>query len=374
MRHCFVRAAATLGLLSQSLLAQDLIGVTFAGAVLRLDGATGAVTTLANGQAGKNCLAFDNQNRLWTTVRSGSSPAFQYHLARIDPFTGAETLPFGNANVGDLRAMCQRALDGSLLAVREATPSDELVRIDTTTGAVTVIGPTGFTGIQGLDATSAGLRAWDVNAGVLLVNVNSGTCTDPFPSVGGPGGALQFLASDTANDRKYVGRDALFELNTVTGTTTPVVQFAGAPDLRGVEFLSSRAQPFGQPCAGTGGDVFLALNTPFGAGGTATFVSTHHAPGAIGIQILGLDDSSYAGLPLPLDLDPLLGTDDCSLLVSADFTQIGLAQPNGLLAIAVAIPASAAFTQFFVQHAALEPVPGGFSFSWALRVRSGMFP
>lgn len=371
MNHLPCHLAALL-LVPLSLPAQDMIGVTFAGAVLHMNSQTGAVTTLANGQIGKNCLAFTNDNRLWTTVRSGASPNFTFHLAIIDPVTGGETLPFGTADVGDLRAMCQRNLDGNLLAIRQATPNDELVRIDIDTGVVTVVGTTGFSGIQGLDDTSAGLRAWDITAGLLLVNSNTGACTDPFPAIGGPSG-LQFVCSDPATHRKYVGRDALYEVDTTTGATTLVVNFAGAPDIRGAEFVTSRAQPFGTPCLGTLGPVFADLLTPFGAGGTATIRSTNHLPGAIGLELFGFNDQTYASLPLPLDLDPLLGTSGCSLLVSADITFVGFAQANGDLVVGVTIPAAGAFVQFFVQHAALEPVPGGLSFSTALRVRSGMF-
>lgn len=173
---------------SLPLCAQDMIGVLFTGEVVRLRSTTGAVTLLATGQIGKNCLACSSDNRLWTTVRTGFSPAtFQYFLANINPFTGAETLPFGNHNVGDIRALAANTT-GSLFGIRDLNGPDELVRIDMQTGVVTVIGPTGFTGIQAFDNTSAGLRVWDQTAGLLLISAQSGLATDPFPRLGGPAG------------------------------------------------------------------------------------------------------------------------------------------------------------------------------------------
>ncbi|HEX5053438.1 MAG TPA: hypothetical protein VFZ65_16795 [Planctomycetota bacterium] len=352
--------------------AQDMIGVTFSGAVLRIDSVTGASTVLANGQIGKNALAFTNDNRLWTTVRSGTSIAtFQYHLAVIDPFTGAESLPFGTVNVGDLRGLARDDVTGGLFGIRDTGGPDELVEIDTSTGAVTVIGPTGFTGIQDLDITSAGPRAWDINAGLLLISLSSGLATDPFPGVAGPT-ALQFMVTNPADDREYVGRETLYELDTLHGTTTPIAAIAGAPDLRGVQFTTSRALPFGNSCNGPGGPVFIALNNAFGAGQAMTVVSVNHVPGVLGLQIVGFSDELFSGLPLPLSLDPLFGTVNCSLNVSADLTVLGVGQPTGVLAITMPVPASAAFQQFFVQHAAFDPVPGGLSFSRGLRVRSGL--
>lgn len=356
------------------LVAQDMIGVTFQGAVLRMDSTTGAVTTLANGQIGKNCLAFTNDNRLWTTVRTGVTPNFHFHLALIDPFTGAETLPFGTAiDVGDLRAMAEQDLFGGLFAIRDLGlgSQDQLVHIDTTTGAVTVRGLTGFTGIQGFDRTIAGLRAWDIGAGVLTINTTSGLATDPFPGIGGPS-SLQFVCTNTANSRKYVGNTSLYELDTVTGATTLVTNFVGAPDIRGAEFLKSRQEPFGTPCNGSSGLVFLGANA-FGAGGTMDTTSGSHAPNVIGVLVVGFSETFYGTLPLPLAVDPLLGTSGCFLNVSADVTQVGVGLPSGSLQILTPIPAAAAFVQFYVQHVALDPVPGGLSFSKALRVRSGMF-
>ncbi|MGB3969826.1 MAG: hypothetical protein WBO45_24030 [Planctomycetota bacterium] len=358
-------------LLALPLAAQDMIGVTFQGQVLHLHSATGAATVIASGLSGKNGLAFTNDNRLWTTVRSGTPGNFLIHLAVLDPFTGAESLPFGQQGYGDLRALAADAL-GGLMAVRDTGLGnvDELVRIDTTTGALTVLGPTGFTGIQGLDLTGAGPRAWDAASGLLLISFATGVASDPFPNVGGPAN-MQYLATDPATGRKFVGRDVLYEVNTSTGLTTQQVVIAGNPDLRGVEFLTARGQLYGTGCGGVPG---LALAAAFGPGQPMSVFSSLHTPGAVGLEILGASDTIHAGLPLPLALDPLLGTSGCQLRSSVELTILGVVNGTGNLLVTVALPASLAFRQFFVQHAVLEPgLPGGLSFSPGLRVRSSMF-
>lgn len=369
MRSLFL--PCTFALAALPCFAQDMIGVTFQGAVVRLDSTTGAVTPLASGQIGKNSLACTSDNRFWTTVRSGTTVAnFQYHLALIDPFTGAESLPFGNANVGDIRAMAGN-FTGQLFGVRDTGGIDELVRFDLQTGAVTVIGPTGFTGIQAMDFTSAGLRAWDINAGLLLLSAQTGLATDPFPSVSGPAG-MQFLATDPATNQTFVGRDTLHAVSTQTGVATFAVTFAGSPDVRGAAFTTSRQQLIGQGCAAANGQPVCSAVLPFAAAAPLSTQSFNHASSAIGLMIVGFSETAYNGLPLPLNLDPIFGTSNCRLFVSADFTLLGLTSLTGAMVVSVNLPPSAALQQFYVQHAVLEPVPGGISFSNGLRVRPGL--
>ena len=67
--------------------------------------------------------------------------------------------------------------------------------------------------------------------------------------------------------------------------------------------------------------------------------------------------------PLPFLLDPVLGTSNCFLNVAADVTFAGFADPAGVLTFP--FPSTPAFAGFrlYAQHAVLENVPGGFSFS-----------
>lgn len=345
--------------------AQDAIGVLFTGEIVRLDTTTGAVTQLATGTPGKNALTFDNDNRLWTSVRPNSTQTV-WRLARIDPVSGTETLPFPSVNVGDVRAMCIARSLGGLYAIREATPTDELIHIDTDTGVVTSIGFTNHAAIQGLEDPFGGGKAWDVNAGRLNINLQTGVTSDPSISAVDPAG-LQFMCRNPETNEVFVGRGSLYRLNTTNSTTTLVVNFAGNPDVRGMEFTLSRRENFGGSCPAQGGP-FLSPQLPILAGGTMTATANNMATGTIGALIVGFSEDSYQGLALPLLLDPLLGTTGCSLHVSADILFAGVAN-QGLLTIGVPLPASIGLQQFYLQAVGLTGQPGGFTFSQGVRVR-----
>jgi hypothetical protein len=348
-------------------LAQDAIGVTFQGQVLRLDTATGAVSVLASGTAGKNCLTFDTDNRLWTVVRPIATQSV-WRLARIDPLTGAETLPFPAVNVGDLRAMCIARFVGGLYAIREHAPTDELVHIDTDTGVVTSMGFCNHAAIQGLEDPFGGAKAWDVNAGMLQVDLSTGFTNDPFLGVVDPPG-LQFLCRDGETNERYVGRGSLYRLDTGTGTTTLVTNFAGNPDLRGMEFTGSRRENFGSACAPAGApNPFLSVSLPVIAG-SALQTQTAVGSGALGALVVGLSEDSVGAVPLPLALDPLFGTNGCELLVSADLLVVG-AEAQGFLSLGFAWPAAAAFQQIYVQSVVFAPTTNAWRLSQGVRVRS----
>ena len=358
-------------LLALPMAAQDMIGVKFSGEVLRLNSTTGAVTLLASGQLGKNCLANTSDNRLWTTVRTGTSLAtFQFFLAVINPFTGAETLPFGNTNVGDIRALAASPT-GQLFGIRDVGGPDELVGINLQTGAVFVIGPTGMNSIQALDSTTAGMRGWDLNAGLVIVSSQTGAATDPFPGSLDPAG-VQWMATNPATGQEFVGSSTLQTVSTLTGVVGQIISISGSPDLRGVEFTTSRQQQIGTGCAATNGTPACFVTGSFGPGLPLIVQSTNHAASAVGIQIVGFSESLHAGVPLPINLDAVFGTSGCFLRVSGDFTMLGLTSGTGNLFVTLNLPPSIAFQQFYLQHAVLEPVPGGISFSNGLRVRPGM--
>jgi len=360
-------------LLAAAVPAQDLIGVTFPGQVLRINSATGATTVLASGQIGKNSLCCTTDNRLLTTVRTGTFlSGFHYHLVQINPFTGAETLLFGTLDVGDLRGMV--CLDnGELLAIRDGTPSDQLVRIDLTNGAVTVIGPTGFGSIQALDDTGLGLRAWDLTAGLLQVDKTTGVATDQFPGTGGPTG-LQWMATNPETGATLVGSNSIRQLDIFNGVAAGPTAIAGNPDLRGVEFTLSRTQLIGTACGSLVGGGFMRIgsNTPFGNGQPLVVKSRVHQPNCFGVQILGFSETVHAGQPLPIALDPLLGTSGCSLHVSIDLTMLAFADAAGQMTVTTQLPPAVAFLQLYVQHAAFENAPGGMTWTSGLRARPSL--
>lgn len=370
MRRCL----SLVPLLAVFLPSQDMIGVTFAGQVLRMNSVTGATTVLANGALGKNCLCCTGSNRLISTIRTGSfTSGFRYHLIEIDPFTGAETVLFGQTDFGDLRGMT--ATPGQppdvVLAVRDNGGPDELVVIDLASGALTVIGATGFSSIQDLDATGAGLRAWDLGAGLLNISASTGAATDPFPAIGGPTGQ-QFLTTHPVTFATFVGNTQIRPLTVGTGVVGTAISFAGAPDLRGAVFTTERTQRFGSDCGGVGGESNVFAITAVRAGQLLTIRSNRHGGGAFGAMVLGFSQSSHGGQPLPFLLDPLLGTVNCRLNVSLDASLLGFADPTGNLDVALSLPSAAAFFQFFVQHTAFDPVPGGMTWTDGLRVRAAL--
>lgn len=352
--------------------AQDMVAVTSAGQVLRLSSQASTATILANGQAGKAGLACTTDNRLWTIVRSGSAATgFHFHLAVIDPFTGAEVLPFGTADVGDIRALAAPASVPDLFGIRDVGGPDQLVRISTSTGAVTVLGPTGFSEIVGLDITQAGARAWDGNAGLLNIALGNGAATDPFPGVSGPTG-MRFLVTDPATLTTYVGGSTLHVVSLTTGATSGAIAAFPGFDIRGAAFTTSRLQLMGQGCQATTGPSAIGGQLPLAAGQPFTAESAGHLAGAIGLQIIGFSQTTALGQPLPIPMDPIFGTSGCFLRVSVDFTVAGVCNGSGRLPITIQLPPVIGFQQFYVQHAVLEPVPGGISFSNGLRVRPGL--
>ncbi|MBL8753343.1 MAG: hypothetical protein JNK15_08590, partial [Planctomycetes bacterium] len=135
-------------------------------------------------------------------------------------------------------------------------------------------------------------------------------------------------------------------------------------------FTTSRRENFGSGCPAVA-TPFLTVQLPFAGGTTMQTQTNNIAGGAIGGLVVGFSEDSYASAPLPLLLDPLLGTVGCRLHVSADLVVVGVAAP-GQLQVGVFVPPAAAFQQFYVQTFALTNAPGGFSFSQGVRVRSSL--
>lgn len=132
-----------------------------------------------------------------------------------------------------------------------------------------------------------------------------------------------------------------------------------------VAFGGGYGRPFGTGCAAATGPATLRAAGPFRTGGTLTTTSQNHAANTLGVLVLGLSNTSWLGTPLPLPLDPLLGTLNCALLASGDVTLAGVAGPTAPadLVFPLALPPAFQGARFFAQHVGLEPVPGGLSWS-----------
>lgn len=346
--------------------AQDLLGVTYYGAVVRIDSYTGAATPLGTGAFGQNALARTANGTFWSTRSLGTS----YVLTNIDPDHGTATTAFP---CGDLRAL-SAGPGNSLYGILDGS-TDRLVQIDTATGAATTIGSTGFPGVQALAQHQGVLYGWDVSAGLLVVDPTTGAATAPFPGVSIPPFA-QTLCSHPdgrlllAGDA-WTAPDPLYVVDTSHGTTTWI---GGMVDeVRGLEPLGAFTVPLGQGCDGTYGQVTLAVTGPLQVGGNLTATSTNHAANAIGVLLFGTSATVHQGLSLPLLVDPWFATNSCRLYTSIDGSIPLAAGPVGPAAMqfTFAVPAGASGALLNLQHVALETVPGGMSWSngVALQVR-----
>jgi hypothetical protein len=150
------------------------------------------------------------------------------------------------------------------------------------------------------------------------------------------------------------GTATLLATNTSPSTNVSGLSVVKVSDYAGTMYTA---------CAATNGPSSLSTLGPWAPGQTFQTRSVNHAPGAVGLVLLGLSDLVYQGLPLPFLLDPVLGTSNCFLDVAADATATALADANGVMT--APFPATPVFAGFrlYAQHAVLENVPGGFSFS-----------
>tara|TARA_R110002072_G_scaffold228234_12_gene385385 strand:- start:18238 stop:19314 length:1077 start_codon:yes stop_codon:yes gene_type:complete len=341
--------------------AQDMIAVSWSGAVYALDSFAGTATLLGNGAFGQNSLARDDLGGLWSTERVGLT----YSLTSIDPATGAATTV--TPNFADLRAMASAG--GSLLWGIEDTGADQLVKIDVTTSQVTTIGPTGYSAIQCLATLGGVMYAWDNNSGLLTIDPLTGAATDIDVTVGG-NGDMQWLAR--RSDGKLVGgNNALYEIDILTGNA--VVIGGSFPDFRGAEPYQERISNFGSGCAGAFGTVTSTAQIGNGPNAQLNCRSTNHDPNVPGLLLVGISSSQTGALPLPFNIDPVFGTQGCTLYVSLDVTVLAFTSAQSPANLDVSFPLLPAWRGYslLLQHAVLDNVPGGLSLSDAVAVQFG---
>ncbi len=340
--------------------AQDMLGVTYGGTVWAVDSRTGVGTPVAAGLFGHDCLARDENGDLWTIGRTLlGTPA--YFLTRLDPSSLELEIV---APARDTRALAD-AGNGELFAIEFVPGNGQLFRIDTATGARTFVGATGVD-IEGLAVREGVLYAWSTSHGLGVLDPGTGA----FADVGGPGSNdIRWLA--VRDDGELVGGETgWFVIDPFTGTAKRYAQ--GNVALRGAE-ASGMVLPYGQGCGG----VALRAAGSLRAGSLLTTLSTGYPStgatvGHAGALLVGSSRTEFQNVPLPLLLDPLLGTTGCSLYTSIDnavlgFTTGGVA-PSFFYP--VQLPASVANRTFFVQHAGLS-VTGASWWSNGLLVRVG---
>lgn len=339
--------------------AQDLIGISFAGDVSILDSHTGNGQLLAGNAMRCNSMARKDAN-LWVDVAVGPVGFATRGLGTLDEHTGVITNVFPNLGL-DIRGLATTGTFNRLMAVVNDTPSDRLVQINLTNGTATTIGFTGFSNIQALTLSLGQFYAWDTTAGLLRVDFLTGVATDVDPQLGTGGADIQFL-SVMHDGRMLGGRNQLFEVDPATGVAT-LIGGSGYTDLRGADERFGYFQSYGIACHGAGGIATLTVSGSTSVPTTLVTRSINHAANAPGFMCMGFSDTRAGALALPFDVDPILGTHGCRVLQSCDITLFGTANALGNLNVPLALPPLVRGAFFYFQHAALEPVQGGWSFS-----------
>jgi hypothetical protein len=340
-----------------------MIGVTWSGAVYTVDSTTGTSTLAAPGLFGQNCLARDAAGDLWTVSRTFLGTPI-YYLTQLD----ASSLELQAVTVcPDVRALADAGND-ELYAMEFQVNGYQLSRIHKSTGARTVIGNTGEA-IHGMAMHQGVLYAYGANSGLGTIDPMTGEFTDAGPFGGNSN--IQWLA--VRPDGQLIGGGyGFYTIDTQSGATVNYSPGNPTANLAGVQ-ASGMALPFGSGCEG----IELRANGQLTAGSLLTthsvgYPSTGAVVGMAGVMIIGSSNTSHNNIPLPIDLDPLLGTTGCSLYVSVDVTAInfttGSTAPS--LFFPFTLPAGLANRTIYLQHAGFD-FTGASYWSNALRVRIG---
>lgn len=293
-----------------------------AGQVRRLDPANGQVVDLSVG------------NQPW---------GFDANAGSVDPATG-------DAIVGG---------NGALYRLRRGT----------STATTIVSGLGGYVSGVTFDPVTGDVIATVLSSNRLVRVDAAGVVSDLVPAMSGPNG----VTTDENGDFVVCGGTG--QIWRVPRTGGSVTLIGGATALTPRNDLSvvgggGGAFPYGQGCTGSSGQVALRAAGPFHPGAPIVTTSTNHANGSLGVLVLGLSNLQHAGLPLPLSLDPILGTVGCSLLVSIDAHVVGVAS-GGSLSLPIVLPAWFAGSTLYAQHACFEPsVAGGISWSNGIALRA----
>lgn len=255
-RTAFVAAALAF---TQPASAATLIGVSWEGGVVSIDTSAGSFSSIGDsGFAGLNSLARNSAGELYAVA---GKPFFDADstLIRIDPVTGVGTAlgTLTGLPGGSVRALAFSSADALFAIGNGGGPSaigvaDDLYTINISTGISSLVGNTGFTGIQGLDFASNGtLYGWDLGtngAGLITINAATGLGVDVNTLAGEGSADIQSIVF--ADDGTLYGaRNALYTIDPATGVPT-LVAAADFPDLRGIEVWGKVVDPGEDPGGG----------------------------------------------------------------------------------------------------------------------------
>jgi len=239
IHHKFAVAAASVPLslvLSASVNAASILGVSYEGDVIKIDQNTGVGTTIdSSGFFGLNSLADDSSGRFFSVTDPDASEL----LVGIEPETGSGSRVV-NLLLGEGVSVRGLAFSPSdvLFAVTDnvlGNDQSELYTIDINTGIGTLIGST-EAGIQGLAFSPNGtLYGWNVGSvGLVTIDPLTGLATDINENVGGSAN-IQTIAF--APDGTLFGaHDSLFTIDPTTGISA-VIGSGDYEDVRGIGFV-----------------------------------------------------------------------------------------------------------------------------------------
>lgn len=248
--HSLPACALVLGELTADLpAAQQIVGIdVFGGEVFSLDVRTGQAALIAD--PGLDIwiwtgVAKDQSGRLfgayfdWQTL-SGTA------IYEIDPWTGQVTQAAFTPLIG-VAGMSFGDQDALFMAVERNYPMGgspiDLYTVDLATGAPTLVGDMGSTGLGTLAYDGADLWAYDFNLGLVRVDQATGQMTDVNPSFLGPLDLTENICF--GDDGILYQVDAGFWIqDTLTGVPS-FVNLTGFPGLfAGVEYLPGPTTPF----------------------------------------------------------------------------------------------------------------------------------
>jgi len=196
-------------------------GFGWTGTIYAIEESDGRGTAIGGvpGSDNLNSGASDSAGTLYSVTRSGTTSSDQ--LVLFQPDGGADLGPTLERDI-DARGIAFSSSD-VLYAIENGLLStiDLLVTIDTATGAVSGVGSTLTSNIQGLAFAPDGmLYGWDTTVGLMTLDPSTGRATDVNPAVEGGFGiqALEFAPDGTL----YGGQDELFTIDVATGATTSV--------------------------------------------------------------------------------------------------------------------------------------------------------
>lgn len=263
--------------------AQDMIGISYANDVFRIDSATGEGTLVGptgfpggGGSTGSNSMLVAG-NVVWIGYTRGGSTEFQMlHV----PSGSATTTSTVNL---DVRGLAYDSVQRRFYAVVDSGigTGDSLYIVNPFNGFSALVGAMGSTTVQALAHDGSTLFAIGRN-GLLTVDPATGAATDVNPSVQLSGGG-QFLSVDGSGQLFY-GRSELYTVDKVTGVGT-LVGSGGYADVRGCDFVCPTTA-LGAGCpSGTSAPRLRLARCPTSPGILLTTVSGGPANALYGIAL-----------------------------------------------------------------------------------------